>query len=618
MKLVLTAAALLAIAAPAAAAPFGELPFRPVRSAAECLAPAGEAGALVRWAPGGAELLRATAAGLAPESTARLGDLSTCPVAALDASGAGVIAGTSDDGVRISTRTPGGPWSAPLKIAGRRVRSVAVGISPRGDAVVAWAEYAASYKTADVRIVQRVPGGAFGAPVRLAQTFRSPNLQTALTGDGATLLVISDERAVRLASAPPGAPFGPPRLLARSGGYGSGAALAVTPDGRALLAADTGNGLALFDREPGQEFVQRPTLPIGGSGVAIALAPDGTAVVASGSGESVSAVMRDGLGPFGAPAQFNVPPRSRDGGGGTFQEFGGSTSENVLRVAIGGDRRALLTWSVEERGLRAATLTSAGAGEVAALASPLRDARGATPVVLADGTRAVAWTDGNDTTEPPYAGRVHYAVEGAAAAPAAPAPSVTVGAPLDRSLRPAEDLVLPVRCSAACDLRASAGRYPVEITASLARAGTVRLRFSAFTGALAPAHGTVTVRLESSAPGARTAQTRTVGVRLRRLPAPPFPRIVNPRVERGPGGDVDVRWSTDLPARDVYFIVYGSHGRSYRADPDLKVRAAIGRGRRTFHVRLRDAARVRYVRLGVQQIAGRRTRSVTLNVRSPA
>jgi hypothetical protein len=619
MRLALTFALLLAAPATASAAPFGELPFRPVRGAAECLAPAGEAGALVRWAPGGAELMRATATGLAPESVARLGDVNDCPVAALDPSGAGVVAGAGDNGVRISTRQPGGSWSPPLEIAGRRARSVAVGISPRGDGVVAGGEYAPSYKSADVRIVQRVPGGAFGAPVQLAQTFRVPDVQTALTADGAALLVISDERAVRLATAAPGAPFGVPRTLARGVGFGSGTKLAVTPDGRALLAAETGNGVALFDREPGQDFVQRPTLPLAGGRVAVALAPDGTAVVASGSGESVSAVMRDGLGPFSAPAQFNVPPRPRRGDSGDFQELGGSQTENVLRVAIGGDRRALLTWPVDKQGLRAATLTSAGAGEVAALASPLRPALGATPVVLADGTRAVAWADDNDgASAPPYAGRVHYAVEGVADTPAAPVPSVAVGAPADRSLRPAQDLVLPVRCSAACDLRATTAMGLVDVSAALERAGTVRLRFSAFTGALAPAHGTLTVRLESSAPGARTTQNRTVQVQLQRLPAPPFPRIVNARVKRGPGGVVDVRWSTDLRARDVYFIVYGSHNRSYRSDPDLKVRAAFGRGRRTFHVRLRDAARVRYVRLGVQQIAGRRGRSVTLSVRSPA
>ena len=107
-------------------------------------------------------------------------------------------------------------------------------------------------------------------------------------------------------------------------------------------------------------------------------------------------------------------------------------------------------------------------------------------------------------------------------------------------------------------------------------------------------------------------------MRVRRLPAPPFPRLLNVRVRREANGVVDVRWSTDVPARDVYFIVYGSHGRSYRSDPDLKIRAAFGRGRRTFHLRLRDAARVHYVRLGVRQIAGRRARSVTLSVRSPA
>ena len=188
--------------------------------------------------------------------------------------------------------------------------------------------------------------------------------------------------------------------------------------------------------------------------------------------------------------------------------------------------------------------------------------------MLADGTRAVAWTDGNETSEPPCTGRVDYAVEGAAATPATPAPSVTVGAPRDRSLRPAEDLVLPVHCSAACDLRATAGKYGANVTAALERAGTVRLRFSAFTGALAPAHGTLTVRLESSAPGARTARTRTVHVQLqRRLRRRRF-RGSRTSGSAGRGRRRRRALEHRLPARlTCTSYVYGSRDRSYRNDP---------------------------------------------------
>ena len=89
------------------------------------------------------------------------------------------------------------------------------------------------------------------------------------------------------------------------------------------------------------------------------------------------------------------------------------------------------------------------------MGSPLRDPLGLTPLILPDGTRAIAWTDNRgqlqDGAQHP---RLHYAVEGAPSAPAAPAPDVTVLAPRKRALRPAEALRLPVRCSAACDLRA--------------------------------------------------------------------------------------------------------------------------------------------------------------------
>ena len=55
------------------------------------------------------------------------------------------------------------------------------------------------------------------------------------------------------------------------------------------------------------------------------------------------------------------------------------------------------------------------------LGSPVRPASGMTPLLLADGTRAVAWTDANEAESvPPYSGRTHLAVEGAADAPRRP------------------------------------------------------------------------------------------------------------------------------------------------------------------------------------------------------
>src|SRR4051812_40986559 len=138
--LAISIALLLAAPGAAAAAPlpradgssplrWGELPFQPVKSSAVCLAPTGVRGELVRWTPAGAELLDATAAGLVPKATIALGTLETCPDAAVDASGAGVIAGATKHGVKVAVRDPGGDWGAPATFASGFSSGVAVAVS---------------------------------------------------------------------------------------------------------------------------------------------------------------------------------------------------------------------------------------------------------------------------------------------------------------------------------------------------------------------------------------------------------------------------------------------------------------------------------------------------------
>src|SRR4051794_39416852 len=84
-----------AVAAPAAsAAPFGELPFQPVKGGVSCLRATGAPGELVAWAADGARFLHATPAGVADAGGVRLGPPGGCPVAAAQPNGAGVVAST--------------------------------------------------------------------------------------------------------------------------------------------------------------------------------------------------------------------------------------------------------------------------------------------------------------------------------------------------------------------------------------------------------------------------------------------------------------------------------------------------------------------------------------------
>ena len=102
-------------------------------------------------------------------------------------------------------------------------------------------------------------------------------------------------------------------------------------------------------------------------------------------------------------------------------------------------------------------------------------------------------------------------------------------------------------------------------------------------------------------------------VRVRRLPAPPFPRIENLRAPPGSGRQGGGPLEHRRPARDVYFFVFGARTSAARAEPSI-TGAAVGRGRRSFHVTLREASGIRYVRVETGQFAGSRTATSVVKV----
>jgi hypothetical protein len=83
----------LAVAAPASAVPFGELPFTPVAGSATCLRATGAPGELVRSSPTGARFMTVSPAGVAEAGGVTTGVASQqCPQAAARPGGAGVVA----------------------------------------------------------------------------------------------------------------------------------------------------------------------------------------------------------------------------------------------------------------------------------------------------------------------------------------------------------------------------------------------------------------------------------------------------------------------------------------------------------------------------------------------
>jgi hypothetical protein len=621
-------ALMLAMPAAASAAPFNELPFQPVSGGAACLRPTGAPDELVRWYPGGAEVLTVGPSGLAAQARVPLGRRIACPEMASDRSGAAIVAAASGGRVRVALREPGGTWGAPFALPSRQAGDLAVAVSSRGDAVVIWIEGVDQIDARPrARVARRVAGGAFGAPESLgASTRYFQQLAAGMDASGeATVMFTTDgtrgRERVNVATARPGAPFGAPKRLGR-GSIGE-PALAVAADGRALVTASGYEGLEVYERPPGGDFGPR-TIPYEASAenTTIVLRPSGAAVIAwqNTPGEDVIAVVRDGAVPFGEPIRVLEPPPPDTGGdsGGSFgailDDVGPPPeTSQALRAALGADGRALLVWSTEDRGVGTATVTSSGRTEIGTLGSPLREPFGPSPLLLADGARALAWTDGRSyLSSGPLSGRLHLALEGAPALPAPPAPAITAGKPRRSALRPAQPLLLPVRCSAACDLRAwLPGRRDNFITASRSRAGTVVLRFQPLVNGIAPARpGPVRITLQSGAPGAARARQQTVPVRLRRLPSPPLPRINDLRVRRR-GDDLVVRWRTDVPMRDGYLFVYATSTRKPESDRE-PVFGSVPRGGRSFRVVLRDAARKRFVRVSAVQPYGERIRTRTI------
>lgn len=622
----------LALPASAGAAPLGELPFQRLADGAACQAPTGAPGELSRWAEGGAEVLTVGADGAGRPLPVPLGELTGCPRAAGSASGAGVIAGATERALRVALREPGGGrFGAPVTLAAaENVFDLSVAVSPEGDAVVTWAEYAFTPRRARIRMARRAPGGAFGAPEDLMPWRRdtgSVGVLAAMAADGETVVLVrtpsgSDRNPSStdtLRAGARGAPLGTPAPLPAEV---YGLALGVAPDGRVVIAASASGSVQVFERPRGGALsaAQRLTDPmeaVNAGEMAVAVGADGRTVVAWHDDDdgTTGAAIRDTAAGFGPPIVIVPAPKGDFG-----QSFGFGLGPPVvgprlpLQAAVAPDGRVSVAWV--DGVARLATLSGTAVVERQRLGSPVRDAEGLSLLALPDGRRALAWTN-QDRFDEDGPARVHYAVEGAPDAPHAAAPRVTVGRPRQSALRPGQALVLPVRCSAACDLRVALpgeGRQAVEH--SLTRAGTVDVELRSLGRAIAPARpGRVRITVRSGAPGARTVQRTIATPRLRRLPALPFPRIEAVRVRRLGGGRVEVRWRMSSDARDTLLAATGTRTRVQSQDDDPAIEGLWGQRRRDYRIVLEEAADARWVHVEVLQLIGERKHKVSVRLR---
>ena len=619
----------LVLPASAGAAPLGELPFERVPRGTACLAPTGAPGELSRWAEGGAEVLAAREDGLGRPALVPFGALPGCPRAAADASGAAVVAGAPEDALRVALREPGGGgFGAPVTLAkAENVFDLSVAVSPRGDAVVVWAEYAFTPRRVRIRAARRDAGGAFGAPVDLMRWRPDTGSAGVLAGmapDGEAVVLVREPSGTRQRPASTdavrigarGAPLGPAMPLPPDV---FGLALGVAPDGRVVLGATSGGSVYVLERPPGgtlgaPQRLTDPEEPVNADQMVVAFGTGGRAVVAwhDGDGGTTGAAVRDGETGFSPPVVIVPAPK----------RFGGSFGLGPpvvrplppLQAAVALDGRVSVAW--RDGDVRLATVAGNAVVERQRLGSRLREPDGLSLLALPDGRRALAWTDQESVAENAPT-RVHYAVEGVPAAPEPAAPRVTVGRPRESVLRPGQALVLPVHCSAACDLSVTlAADEPVGVERSLSRAGTVSVRLVPPGRAIAPVHpGPVRVTIRSSAPSARTTARTIATPRLRRLPALPLPNIQAVRTRRLRGGRVEVRWRMSSDARDTLLAVTGTRTRAERQADNPALKALWGQRRRSYRVVLEHASDKRWVHLKVLQLIGERKRSLDVRLR---
>jgi hypothetical protein len=552
---------------------------------------------------------------LAPLATSTLGRLDDCPeVATADGApplAAGIVLlphGRGDFGTALRVATLG---EAPqtLRPAGG---TPSVATAPGGAAIVAWIQRRPGQDKARVMAaIRRSAGAPFGTPATVDDG--PADQRDVVAGIDATGRAIVAWRTasprnflqevLHVAAADDSGRFGLPRALARTRGWDL--ALAVAPDGRALLAAEGLDGLHAYERLPGQAgFTRVPLRSVPYvEDLAVALNPDGGAVIAYRTDPwSTAALVRPAGGAFREGGDIAVrrlgnfrPTESAFASPlvsslGKHAEPPDDMAGDNLAVALTPSGQVLMTWVQDEEGERAAsayvvrgTLTD-GFGAPSRVGGACRSATAARPLRFDDDVLGVAWADDArvDTRQGGLrrlgGGRTHVAralAPGGRSAGTAAAPRMSARLMGPPALRASDPLRVRVRCERACDVRAvaTARTLPQPWWSIFGRRGGARQVLDA-SDAL-PAGGETTLRLDpgngSNAAGARgfprtpivvlaCTPGNAVAERLE-LPAPHavppghIPSIAG-LVARRRGDLVRATWRTTAPAHRIHFTAY--------------------------------------------------------------
>ena len=433
-----------------------------------------------------------------------------------------------------------------------------------------------------------------------------------MTGAGETFVLVSGDDDVRLTSAPAGSAV--PAGAAGSCGGVRPAGRDRGRDRRARADRRRGEeGLSVFEREPGRRLRAPPADPGGGlrrrrdraarrrrRGRDLGLADLGRrrwcapARAPSGRrcrvrrGPAAAARPRPGLRRGAVSSPTRATRRTR--------------GSRAPRAALGADGRALL--ALGDRRTRACARRPSpppGRPSVRRWRRSVRDQAGITPLVLADGRRAVAWTD----NAPIFSGRRTPA--GCTSRSRARPARRRRRRRRSRSARRATARCAPrsrscCRCAAAPRATSAARSTTTRSTTpglSLARAGTALLRFRPLqhAGRTRDGPGRCACVVRWSAPGSSAVRSVTEHVRLRRLPAPRLPRIQACARAGCPAAGSRCAGARTARPIDAYWYVYGTRVADPKRDGDfVDLGSAPAGDRRRHRVVLRGRARASVTR----------------------
>lgn len=620
------------------------------------------------------DVLRIGATGFEPEQRLSVGATFVCPELARAGGVTALAAAVSHKRYTQTVRALVSDGSTVRALTVGRTQfdagSISTAVSPRGEVLLAWAQQRGYLQhRVQQRIVTRriAPGGILGPLQGLSPWQRDDNESLATAYDGAGNATVAwsqpipargragDLYKLQVASGAEGGPLGPATTVVPAVQEPQTLALAVAPNGRALLAHDGSAGIGIFERPALGGAFERRRVPglrdDRGATPGVALLDDGGGLITwrdqsygeQDEGRVWISVRPPGVG-FGRAriVDARMPPRDRSTSSLFFTSETKAPLDGAnlrLRTALAPDGRFSLAWTRRPGSpfgddpvvARAVAGSLGGAlGRATTISCRCRTVNGVAALTVG-GEPAAAFTDNRSNGVfgrfelPSRAGRLHLWTA-SAPYPRSRTPRLTVTAPRRQVLRWRDPLRLRARCSSACDLRGTLAQRPRRGerlralgTASLSHAGTTWLSLRSEYGTpLMPPHARkVRVAVRAYARnGVRAPAIRRLWAAAERKPLPELSLPFDARVRRA-GHALVVTWRYPARPASVSFLIEASRGAHRYTPPSPRLFGYRNHNRRgSYRVVLRPRARdrVRIVELTVSQPGRSHSRKLVLPI----